>query len=326
GTVLGDAETVITGLCSLDESDSSALSFLREASLLKLKKVLSKPTAGALLVDCKLRSDINESPIPLVFVSDPLSALVSVLPYLCTTATHPTGISPKADIHPSAIIDENVSIGSFSVIGPNVHIEKDVVIHPHVTLYEGVHIGAGSIIHSGAVIREYVNIGAQNIIQNGAVIGAEGFGYIPDSNTSSGLVPVPQVGTVNTGAKVDVGANACIDRATLGSTRIGLGTKIDNLVQIGHNVSLGCHNILCGQVGIAGSSTTGDNVVMGGNAGVADHVNIASGVRLGAKCGVIKDIREKGDFLGFPALESKAWHRWYAFMMRSSREGKSGSD
>ena len=322
GAVLGDASRTITGLCSLDEPDPKALSFLRESSARKLLEILNTKEIGALLVNDSLAREVKEPLIPLILVPDPLKALVTVLPRLCDAPASPHKISEKVDIDPSAIIASDASIAAFSVIGPHVRIESSVVIHPHVVIYEGAQIGAGTVIHAGAVIREHVIIGPYNVIQNGAIIGADGFGYIADSSSAMELRPVPQVGIVRTAECVDIGANTCIDRATLGSTRIGTGTKIDNLVQIGHNVSLGRHNILCGQVGIAGSCSTGNNVVMGGNVGVADHIHITDDVRLGARTGVLSDIKEKGDYMGLPPLESKAWRRWYTFILRTAKKSK----
>ena len=163
------------------------------------------------------------------------------------------------------------------------------------------------MVHSGACIREGCEIGDYGIIQNGAVVGSEGFGYVPDLEL--GLRHVPQTGNVKLEARVDIGANTCIDRGTAGDTHIHLGSKLDNLVQVGHNVSIGSHSILCGQVGIAGSVNIGEQVVLGGNSGVADHVDIVSGVRVAAKSGVIADIDEKGDYIGFPAQKASTWRR-----------------
>jgi UDP-3-O-[3-hydroxymyristoyl] glucosamine N-acyltransferase len=215
-------------------------------------------------------------------------------------------------VHPSAKIGSGVSIGEFAVVGPLTEIGDNVVIHPHVVLYPGVKIGPRSIIHSHAAIREDSVLGAETVIQNGAVIGADGFGYVPDAKL--GLVGVPQLGTVNLGDRVEVGANSAIDRATLGTTTIGLGTKIDNLVQIGHNTRIGRFSILCGQVGIAGSCEIGNQVVIGGQAGVGDHLKIADGIRVGAKSGVVSDLTEKGDYLGFPPLPAQVARRVFAIL------------
>jgi len=180
-----------------------------------------------------------------------------------------------------------------------------VVIHPHVTVYPGVRVGARSVLHAGVVIREDCIIGEDNVLQPGAVIGADGFGYIPDP--TFGLRPVPQVGHVVLAERVEVGANSCIDRATLGVTAVDTGTKIDNHVQVGHNTKIGKNSILCGMVGIAGSAHIGSNVTLAGYVGVGDHVSIVDNVRVGAKGGVSSDIREPGDWCGYPVVKG---HRW----------------
>jgi UDP-3-O-[3-hydroxymyristoyl] glucosamine N-acyltransferase len=140
-----------------------------------------------------------------------------------------------------------------------------------------------------------------------------------------GLVPVPQVGTVTLGDRVDVGANSCIDRATLGETTVGLGTKIDNLVQVGHNTAVGKHSILCGQVGIAGSSKIGDQVVLAGSVGVADHIHIASGSRFASRSAVVTDIPEKGDYAGAPAVPARQWNRAMIALLRLGKRSTKDS-
>lgn len=325
GSILGNGECLITGICSLDEPNASALSFLREASFIRLSEVLNTIKVGALLVKDTIREEVSNSPIPLIFVKDPFAALVVVLPQLCDAASRPMGISPKAYVDSTAVIAPDASIGAYVFIGPNAHIENSVTIHPHVTIYEGARIGMGTVIHSGATIRENVVIGSYNVIQNGAIVGANGFADIGDPSDSAKRRLSPELGTVKTGDYVDLGANTCIDRATLGSTRIGHGTKVDNLVQIGPNSVIGKSNILCGQVGIAGDCTTGNQVVMGGSVWVEKHIRIVDKVRLAARAGVTSDIRETGDYAGFPAINSKAWRKWYAFIMRSVRKASGNS-
>ena len=193
-------------------------------------------------------------------------------------------------------------------------IEDRSVIHPHVTIYPRVRLGQGCVVHAGAVLREDVTLGDHCVIQNGAVIGADGFGYIPDQ--AGNLHAVPQVGAAKLGNEVHIGANSCVDRGTLGNTTVGDWTKIDNLVQTGHNVSLGQNCIVCGQTGIAGSVSIGNRVVLGGGCGVQDHVSIADGCRFAGHSGVIGDITERGDYAGMPALPARQWRRLVAQLRR----------
>ena len=170
------------------------------------------------------------------------------------------------------------------------------------------------------MIREDCIVGSDTVIQNGAVIGADGFGYVPDKEL--GLAPVPQVGVVVLSDRVDVGANACIDRATLGTTLVGLGTKIDNLVQVGHNTKIGKFAILCGQTGVAGSCDIGNQVVLGGAVGVADHIQIVDGCRIAGKSVVFGNLTEKNDYAGYPARPAGEWRRSMAIVSKLGRDSR----
>ena len=305
GEIIGESNTIVFSLSSIDEFESNSLTLSKEKIKSKLSAQLEKITSGAVLVyeNAEIPDNLK---IPLIKTKDPISALVKVVPLFFHTIPHQALISPKAEIHQTAILGNSVTIGAFSVILENAVIEDNVVIHPNVVIYSNVRIGANSIIHSGAVIRENCIIGAETIIQNGAIIGADGFGYVP---TAAGLQAVPQIGKVVLKDKVEVGANSCIDRATLGTTLIGTDSKIDNLVQIGHNVKVGEHTIICGQTGIAGSTEIGNFCVLGGDVGVKDHVKISDKIRIGAKSGVISDLEIAGDYAGFPAVRANEFRR-----------------
>ncbi len=305
GRGVGDGTKVITGLCALETPHQNHLSFLREANPERLARELRKEY-GALIISNALTIDALQVPFPVIQVKDPQAAWLKVLRHFFHLSRPAAEISPRAEISPSAKIGKNVFIGAFSVIGAGVTVEDDVVIYPQVTVYHGATIGARSILHSTAVVREGCKIGADSVVQNGAIIGADGFGYHPGAE---GLEAVPQLGVVITEKRVDLGANACIDRGALGSTHINYGTKIDNLVQVGHNVIIGKHTILCGQVGVSGSCVIGDQVVLAGGVGVGDHISIVSGSRIAGGSGVIQDINEKGDYAGYPAQKVHAWRK-----------------
>lgn len=301
GKLSHDTGNIISRICELNNCTPDSLSLFTGNSAARLNLDIGDRVCGVVLV----KKGLHLSSIATIEVEDPIAALVQLLSIFYVEEKNST-ISQRAEISKSAVIGKNVSIGAFSVIGDNVIIEDDVIIHPQVVIYAGAKIGSKSTIHSGAVVREFVIIGSGSTIQNGAVIGSDGFGYYP---TKLGLEPVPQVGIVHLGEKVDVGANSCIDRATLGATQLGSRTKLDNLVQVGHNVKIGSNTILCGQVGIAGSVEIGNQVVMAGNVGVADHIRIVDKVRIAAKSGVSTDLEKAGDYGGYPAVPVKEWYR-----------------
>ena len=230
----------------------------------------------------------------------------------------PSSIHPQSIIEQSAQIASDVHVGPFSYIGENTKIGTGSVIHPHVCIYSNVSIGEGVEIHSGAIIREGVIIDDRCVIQNSAVIGAEGFGYYQDLD---GLKPIPQVGTVHLSQNVDIGANTCVDRATLGLTELGPGVKVDNLVQIGHNVKIGSHSIVCGQSGIAGSSIIGRGVILGGGTGIADHAEIEDGSRFAARSAALTGKFKKGDYAGYPAISVSLWRRMNGLLMKLVKKG-----
>jgi UDP-3-O-[3-hydroxymyristoyl] glucosamine N-acyltransferase len=310
------AGVVIRQLAPLDASAPDALSFA--------KRLPKLPTmCGALLCDEGVAAKLALT-IPCIIVSDPIRALVQISPLFYEPDSYPAGVHPSAVIDPSATVAASAHIGPFVSIGAGAVIEEGCVIHSHVSIYPRVTIRRRAVVHAHAVIREDCEVGEAGVIQPGAVIGADGFGYLPDPKR--GLVPVPQMGSVTLHRGVDVGANSCIDRATIGETRIGVGTKVDNLVQIGHNVTIGSHSIICGQSGIAGSCSLGDQVVMGGNAGVADHVSITSNVRVAAKSAVMHDISAPGDYGGYPAAPAREWRKSIVVLRRLSRQDQARQD
>jgi UDP-3-O-[3-hydroxymyristoyl] glucosamine N-acyltransferase len=223
-------------------------------------------------------------------------------------------------IHPSAVIDAsariatNVAIGACAVIGRNVEIAEGVCIHPNVTIYQDVTVGAGSIIHSGVAIRERTVIGERVVIHNNSVIGCDGFGYAKDEQKR--WLKIPQAGRVVIEDDVEIGAGTTIDRASVGESRIGRGTKLDNLVQIGHSCTVGEDSLLCAQVGLAGSSHIGNRVILAGQAGVAGHLTIGDDVVLTAKSATSHDIPAGKIISGIPAFDNKDWLRATAVFRR----------
>ena len=227
----------------------------------------------------------------------------------------------EAFIHPTAVIDPTadlartmVAIGAHAVIGRNVKIGASVTIHPNVTIYDDVTIGSGSVIHSGVAIRERTVIGERVVIHNNSVIGCDGFGYAKDEQKS--WLKIPQAGRVVIDDDVEIGAGTTIDRASVGESRIGRGSKIDNLVQIGHSCTVGEDSLLCAQVGLAGSSHIGSRVILAGQAGVAGHLKIGDDVVLTAKSATSHDVPAGKMISGIPAFDNRDWLRSTAAFRR----------
>ena len=287
----GPPNTPIKRPVSAGDNDPLGITFAENEDYLS---VAENSAVGVVLVD----KDMRPSTKALIRVDHPRLAFGMVLGLFreempLAEGTHSTAvISPTANvaasarIGPYAVVEEGAEIGPncrvypFTYVGANCVLEDGCVLHPHVVLYQDVHLGANTIIHSGAIV------------------GSDGFGYVWNGKKR---LKVPQVGAVEVGADVEIGANTTIDRATAGDTSIGDGAKIDNLVQIAHNVKVGSHGIIAAQSGISGSTKVGDRVVMGGNVGTSDHVNIADDVFLGGRSSVDRDISEPGGYFGTPA-------------------------
>jgi UDP-3-O-[3-hydroxymyristoyl] glucosamine N-acyltransferase len=217
-------------------------------------------------------------------------------------------------IDPSARVDENVWIGAGAVVGPRAQMGAGVRLYPNVTIYEDVTIGEDSVIHSGAVIRERSQLGSRVVIHNNVVVGCDGFGYAKDEERR--WLKIPQTGRVVIEDDVEIGAGTTIDRASVGESRIGRGSKLDNLVQIGHSCSVGEDTLLCAQVGLAGSSHIGNRVILAGQAGVAGHLTIGDDVVLTAKSATSHDVPAGKVISGIPAFDNRDWLRSTAAFRR----------
>lgn len=307
GAVLeGDAERVIRGVAPLDTAGPDEISFVTHPKYLP---VAASARAGALLV----AHDVKDLRGPLLRVASPPMALIALLELFHPAPALAPGVHPAALVAPDSRVDPGASVGAFAVIQPRAVVGPRTRIFPLVYVGEGVEIGEGSTVYAHVVIREGVRIGSRVIIHPGAVLGSDGFGYAFDGRAHQ---KIPQVGGVIVEDDVEIGANVTIDRATLGDTVIRRGTKIDNLVQVAHNVEIGRNAIVVAQSGISGSSRVGNGAVLGGQVGIADHVTIADGVMLGAQSGVPGDIRAAGQYLGSPPRPVAEARRMYAAMPR----------
>ncbi len=311
--ISADNSVEITTALPFSEAGDGAITLLDD-----VKKLgnLAKCTAAAVLlpqsVEEKLTTDMekwNPRGIALILAEAPYAAFAKIVSHF-----NPPIAPPVPGIHPRAIIDEtaeigpNVTIMANVVIGPRVKIDANSVLYPNVCLMEGVKIGANTVLFPNVTIYEKCVIGNRCILHAGAVIGAYGFGY--DSTSGRHLLS-PQLGNVELADNVEIGANSTIDRATFGTTRIGEGTKIDNLVMVGHNCQIGRRNLFCSQVGIAGSSNTGDYVVLAGQVGLADHITLGNQVIIAAQSGVSSNIIESGTYFGSPAINMNDAKRQY---------------
>lgn len=299
GNLLGDKDCKATCLSSFEMQNENALSFFTNKSDKRILEAIENQNTKILLIN-DIKSDFKvKEGHAVIKVANPHEAFLNLIPLFYDDVPAIKGVNEKSDIGKNVIIGENFTLGAFSSIGDNTIIGNNVTIHPNCTIYPNVTMGNNVVIHSGATIRENCILGDNVVIQNGAIIGADGFGYVPDPKM--GIRPVPQVGNVKLESFVDIGANACVDRAAVATTHIGFCTKVDNLVQIGHNVQIGNFSFLCGQTGIAGSAKIGNQVTLAGGVGVADHVKIVDGTRISGRSAVTGDILEKGDYMGFPA-------------------------
>jgi len=296
----GDAALMIEGISSLAEAGARHLAPFTDPNYLPQLKT-SK--AGAVL--CKSPEMAAEAPAnaALLVAADPEITLIKILGLLYPEPQENAGIDPKAVVEPNVEIGANAYVGPFAVVRSGSKIGRGCTIHAHSFVGRNCSVGEGTVLHARSTLYDGVQLGARVIVHSGAVLGADGFGY---KFRGGKHVKVPQVGNVVIGDDVEIGANTCIDRAALGSTRVGTGTKLDNLVQIGHNNIVGNHCILCGQVALAGSCELEDYVVLGGNAGVADHIKMGKGSRAGAKSGIGKDVPPGAEMWGMFAVERRA--------------------
>jgi UDP-3-O-[3-hydroxymyristoyl] glucosamine N-acyltransferase len=293
GELLGDPDLAITNARTLMEAEPGDITFVESE-----KNLSAWHTSRASAAVVPAATPVNGRPV--IRVPDPLMAFVDIVRHLRGRPVEPQGtVHPNAFIHPTAKLAPGASVGPFAAIGEGTTVGERATIGAGVVVGRFCNLGRDVILHPRSVIYDDCVIGDRVTIHSGAVIGADGFGYRIQQGQH---VKVPQLGWVEIENDVEVGACSTIDRGTFGPTRIGAGTKIDNLVMIGHNCQIGRHNVLCGQVGIAGSCTTGDYVVMAGQVGLADHVTIGSRVTIGARSGVAAEIPSDSNVLGAPAV------------------------
>lgn len=309
----GNPDTKVTQLAKIEDANAQSFCFLANPKYFHFAQTA---TVGILLCDETL--DYNAANIGAALrVKEPYQAFQKLMElYAAMTAPkQTTGIHPQSFIGNNTKQGINLQLGAFSSIGNHCTIGKNVTIHSNVSIGDHSTIGDDCIIYSNVAIYHNTKIGNRTIIHSGAVIGSDGFGFAPQEDGT--YKKIPQTGIVEIGNDVEIGANTCIDRAVIGATKIGHGVKLDNLIQIAHNVELGDNTVIAAQVGISGSSKLGKNVLIGGQAGITGHLTIADGVKIQAKAAVIRDVTEKGKGLsGIPAIDAREHYRLLAYLQK----------
>lgn len=298
GDIAGDENVIINGVASIDTAEEGDITFIAGR---KYIAGISGTKASAIIASPEIKERHGRN---FLYVKNPYLAFAKMLAFYNPPPLPYQGIYPGAYIHHTAEIGSSVSIYPYVYIDEGANIGDRVLLHPGVYIGRGASIGDDTVLYSNVSVREGCRIGKRVIIHCNSVVGSDGFGFAKDG---SKYHKIPQIGIVRIEDDVEVGACVTIDRATLGETVVGKGTKIDNLAQIAHNVTIGENSIIVAQVGIAGSTKIGSRVTLAGQVGVAGHIEITDDVVIGSQSGVAQDVKEKGVFTGTPAIPHMEW-------------------
>ena len=305
GQVAGDGATTVNGLANITAAREGDLIFAVPPHLDEAK--ISAATAVLIPLD------VENFPKPAIKVTDPRAAFAKLIEMFMPKLDIPVGISPKAHIGKDVKISDGVTIMPFAVVDDGAQIHRSAIIYPHVYIGQHATIGEDSIIYSNVTVREFCKVGKRCVIHSSTVIGSDGFGF----TTKDGVhTKVPQVGNVIIEDDVEIGAQVGIDRAAMGSTVIGHGTKIDNLVHIAHNCKIGANCLIVAQTGISGSTTVGDNVTFGGQVGTVGHITIGGNSIYAARSGITKNMPEGFFGAGFPVQNHSEWLKMQAALKK----------
>lgn len=302
GTIIGDENATVHTFAKIEEGIPGALSFLSNP---KYTSYIYDTKSSIVLVNKDFEPE-HEISTTLIKVDNAYESLAKLMTLYEMSQPKKSGISSLASIADNAKIGEGCYIGPFTCIEEGVEIGKNVYIHPNVTIGNNVKIGDNCILYPHVTVYHDCRIGNNCILHAGAVIGADGFGFAP---TPDGYEKIPQIGIVILEDSVDVGANTCIDRATMGATIIKKGVKLDNLIQVAHNVEIGSNTVMASQVGIAGSAKVGEWCMFGGQVGVAGHIKIGDKVSVGAQSGIPGNVKSGTTLMGYPAIDPKQFAR-----------------
>ena len=303
----GNPDLEITGVKGIEEAGPTEITFVANHRYTALAR---STHAAAVIVE----PEFQELSAATLRIKNPYHAFNHALALFYQPPAYPPGIHPTAVIDPSAQIGPDAHIGAYAVVGPDVRLGPHATLLPHVVLYPGVQTGSHFFAHAHSVVRENCVLGDHVTLENGAIIGADGFGF--SKNEKGQWEKIPQSGPVRLGSRVDVQANATIDRATVGATEIGDGTKVDNLVQVGHGSRVGNDSLLCAQTGLAGSSVIGNNVILAGQVGIAGHCTVGDGVILTAQSAVSHDVPPGRMISGSPGFDNRIWLRAVTIFQR----------
>jgi UDP-3-O-[3-hydroxymyristoyl] glucosamine N-acyltransferase len=300
-------EVEITGIAGIEDAGPGHVTFVANPKYAGLAR---STRAAAVIVE----PEFAVIGVPTLRIKNPYLAFAKAIEVFYQPPVYASGIHPTAVIDPSASVGSNAHIGAYVVISAGCAIGNDAVLLPHVVIYPEVTIGDRFFAHAHAVVREGCRLGNDVVLQNGAIVGADGFGFAKGAERR--WVKIVQSGPAVLEDSVEVQANACIDRASIGETRIGRGAKVDNLVQVGHGSTVGENTLLCAQVGLAGSTTIGKNVILAGQVGVAGHLTVGDGAVATAQSGIPSDVAPGAVVSGYPAMDNRAWLRTVAAVNR----------
>ena len=303
----GDPDFEVTGVKGIEEAGPTDITFVANPKYTALAR---STHAAAIIVE----PEFQEISAATLRIKNPYHAFSRALGLFYQPPSYSPGIHPTAVIDPTAEVGPGAHIGAYAVIGPQVRVGPHATLLPHVVLYAGVQTGSHFFAHAHSVVRENCILGDHVTLENGVVIGGDGFGFA--KNADGHWEKIPQSGPVRIGSHVDVQANATIDRATVGATEIGDGTKVDNLVQVGHGSRIGNDSLICAQTGLAGSSVIGNNVILAGQVGIAGHCSVGDGVILTAQSAVSHDVPPGKMISGSPGFDNRIWLRAVAIFQR----------
>jgi UDP-3-O-[3-hydroxymyristoyl] glucosamine N-acyltransferase len=303
----GSPDTEITGVAGIEDADTGHVTFVANP---KYAGKARTTRASAVIVD----ENFPSIPAALLRSKNPYLAFAHAIELFYQPPQYVAGVHPTAVVHPSAQIGPRAHIGPYVVIDENVVIGENAVLLAHVVIYPGVRIGDNFFAHAHAIVREHCRVGNDVVLQNGAVIGADGFGFAKDD--SGHWHKILQSGPAVLEDDIEIQANACIDRASVGETRIRHGAKVDNLAHVGHGCRVGENTLLCAQAGLAGTTDVGNNVILAGQVGVAGHCKVGDGVIATAQSGIPGDIPAGAYVSGTPAVDHKLWLKYSAALSR----------